>query len=368
MQLIHFPYTKSNNRLLVLDYIRRNENCSRAEIAKAFGFSRSTVSLLVEKLLQNNMVKEMGLGASTAEGGRKGTNLAFNYQSYSVIGVDVTNSSVLCVLTDLAGQVLKKVSLPPVLDVSLCAQKIVNFYQECNHNESPILGIGVSVPSIVDHTKSIVIDAPSLGWKSVNFKAELKKYIPIPIFINNDVDSAALGEHWIGKGASTDHFFYLSIGTGIGSAIISDGRLVPGFQYSAGEIGYFVDKEDLDHDNTYKFGKFGSFEHKVIHLLQEYKEKRSLEKDLVIDVSIALANVISLLNPERVIIGGQKSNQLMEIMDSIRTYIKRFSPLQTTIEKASLNHKASSIGVISYVIEKSFYHILVEKGGIPIGK
>lgn len=95
------------------------------------------------------------------------------------------------------------------------------------------------------------------------FKTEIQKFLDKPIFVNNDVNCAALGERWVGAAKRLDDFVVITIGTGVGSAIVANGALIQGSGYMAGEVAYFVmDKDVLDNKEN-AFGEFGLYEKKI---------------------------------------------------------------------------------------------------------
>lgn len=348
-------YLKSLNRSLVLETIRNDQPISRAALAKKLGFSRSTVSSIIDELLEKKFVVEMGLGDSTNEGGRRGMQLGFNPGSAFGVGVDIKDSGILFIIADLDGNVIRERKTPPTDQVNQIVRDIQSFIMESAIAPKQILGIGIAVPSLVENTKDIVVDAPSLGWHNLNLRKELSSVFSFPIYVNNDVDCRALGERWRGKGPQTDNMFYMSIGTGIGGAIIANGQLIQGFQYSAGEIGYLIDQEDILQFDGPVAGKFGPFERKLSPLMKEFKETGMASKALIMHLSIAITNLVNLLNPEKVVIGGIEGVSLEPILEKVRQNVERYSPLQTKIESACLGEQGQALGAIWYLFEETVF-------------
>jgi glucokinase len=348
----HQKYIKSLNRALVLDTIRSDQPISRAALARRLGLSRSTISSIIAELLTKKFVIELGLGDSTNEGGRRGMQLAFNAKSSFGIGVDIKDSGIMLVMTDLNGSVRFERKTKPTNKVPQVVNDIQSFIHESGIDQKQILGMGIAVPSLVGNTKDIVVDAPSLGWYNLNLKEVLAASFPVPIFVNNDVDCSALGERWLGKGSQTDNMFFMSIGTGIGGSIIANGQLIQGSQYSAGEIGYFIDKEDTLNFDVPITGKFGPFERKISPLIKEFQETGIASKALIIDLSIAIANLVNLLNPEKIVIGGVEGPTLEPILEEVKQNVNLFSPLQTNIEIACLGERSQALGALWYLFEQ----------------
>ena len=236
---------KKMNRTLVLDLIRNEQPISRALVAKKLGLSRSTVTAVVNELLAKKFVVETGFADSTKEGGRRGIELGFNPKSGYGVGVDIGRTRTLVIVTDLDGDVVCREEHRTTTDVADIARQI----QECIHasgvERDLILGMGIGLPGIVDSDAGLVLDVPALGWSNFNLIEALRPSFPFPIYLNNDVNCAALGERWLARGGRCDNLFFIAIGSGIGGAIITRGELIEGHGYSAGEINCFVDREDL---------------------------------------------------------------------------------------------------------------------------
>jgi glucokinase len=278
--------------------------------------------------------------------------LAFNAKSAFGIGVDIKESGILLVITDLDGNVTFERKTPPTDKVPQVVNDIESFIQESGLDEYQMIGIGLAVPSLVENTKDIVVDAPSLGWSNLNLKKELATSFSVPIYVNNDVDCSALGERWLGKGSQTDNMFYMSIGTGIGGSIIANGQLIQGSQYSAGEIGYLIDSEDTLNFEPSIAGKYGPFERKLFPLIKEFQETGTPSKTLIMNLSIAIANLVNLLNPEKIVIGGVEGPSLAPIIEEVKQNVNLFSPLQTKIEIACLGERAQALGALWYLFEQ----------------
>ncbi|MCK5807863.1 ROK family protein, partial [bacterium] len=103
---------------------------------------------------------------------------------------------------------------------------------------SDVVALGIGVPGPVDSARGLVYNCPNMpGWHNIFVKKELEELLGVPVFVENDARVAALGELYFGAGHNVNHFFYVTIGTGIGGAIIIDGKLYRGADGAAGEFG-----------------------------------------------------------------------------------------------------------------------------------
>jgi glucokinase len=365
---VNLELMKKLNRSLILETIRNEQPISRANIAKKLNLSRSTVSSLVDELLFKKLVVEVGLGQSTQEGGRRGVELGFNPKSAFGIGVDIGGTKILIFITDLDGEVIYREKVRTTGEVGAIIKLVKERVSKAGISENDIIAMGVGVPGITDVEKGLVVDAPGLKWSNLDLRGRLQSHFEFPVYINNDVNCAALGERWLGSGKNSNHLFFIGIGTGVGSAIISDGRLIHGFNYQSGEIAYNLSEEDVILGNYSKFGEFGTMEKKICgqslarkgytsqELFQEYangnREVVPVMDNFILQLSIQIANCVNLLNPEYVIIGGGVSESMGVVIEKIRESVDRFTPIKTTIKLASLGGDAGGLGAIAYALNE----------------
>src|SRR5699024_1236963 len=213
-----------------------------------------------------------------------------------------------------------------------------------------------------------IIDSPVVQWKNESFVENMKQYFDSSIFINNDVNCAAMGERWFGVTEKIDDFVYITIGDGVGCAIVSDGNLITGKNYMAGEIGYFA--VESDEPNAYNtLGEFGAFENKVSmgallkqeksirELFTEYKNLSDNESFIIIKnfiktLSIGIANIVSLLNPEKVVLGGTLSSYMTPLLDDLKKMVSSYTPISTEMEISDLGDDSELLGIVSFVFSE----------------
>lgn len=192
-----------------------------------------------------------------------------------------------------------------------------------------VRAIGIGVPSVVDVEKGIVYDVVHIpSWKEVHLKELLEKKYNIPVFVNNDANCFALGEHYFGKGKGKSEMIGLTIGTGLGAGVIINGHLYAGKNCGAGEFG-MVDY--LEHN--YEFYASGSFFRNVHDLNGEevFKQAQNGDKQalkLYEELGTHLGNAIKMImytyDTELIILGGsvQLAFSFFEksMWDRIRTF------------------------------------------------
>ena len=359
---------KAINRRRILNTIRSNKSISRAEIAKELNVSRSTVSSIVDELILEELVNEGGKNKSNEKGGRRGIQLSFNPEAKYGIGVDIGGTKVLYSLTNLDGEVIHSMRYDTPSTVELFIDQIRDFINTMHVSLEDIETMGLSIAGMVDSSEGVIVHSPNLDWHNVPIRTMLSEIYPFPVYANNDVNCAIFGEWLKGKGKDSQNFVFIAIGTGIGSAIIANGQLIEGHSFTAGEIGYFADRKDNLDEYEVSLEKFGPLENRLSGngLNQIYGDSYQLFRDYhkevpkaveimnayVRDIAIAISNVVSLLNPEKVIIGGGVSEALEPLLPKIEEQIVKITPNRVQLELSSLGIEASSIGAAAYAFHK----------------
>lgn len=284
------------------------------------------------------------------------------------IGVDIGGTKMITVIVDQDGHVIYQKKVSTSGDFAAISEQIKECLHASNVTMDQVAAIGFGVPGITDSKAGTVIEAPAFEWNNMPFKTEIQKFLDKPIFVNNDVNCAALGERWVGAAKRLDDFVVITIGTGVGSAIVANGALIQGSGYMAGEVAYFVmDKDVLDNKEN-AFGEFGLYEKKIsgvalsqhgylAHELFEmytHGEQKAVEiiSLFVTDLSMGIANMVSLLNPQKVIIGGGVSRSLPVCLDLIRSTVASLTPIPTTIELTVLGEEAGAVGAAAFALEQ----------------
>ncbi|MWV44198.1 ROK family protein [Paenibacillus sp. HJL G12] len=231
---------KKINKSLILHTIRKHPELSRARISEMTGLNKATVSNLVAELLEEQLVLEAGPGESS--GGRKPLILHFNAMAGCVVGMELRVKHLTAVLCNLNGAVLYETELP--LDqhdfpsvLENMKTMLTGLIAMAPTTHYGVVGIGVGVPGMVDED-GVVLFAPNLSWEKVHLRELLEESFSIPVIIDNEANSGALGELNFGRGEDVRHLLYVSAGSGIGSGIIIGGELYKGSRGYAGETGH----------------------------------------------------------------------------------------------------------------------------------
>jgi len=226
------------NRQITLNILRRHQPMSRADLARRSGLQRSTVSAIVDQLIDEGWVTEGAIGRVPR--GRPSRFLHLNAERAGIIGVDLRPETTTVGLAGLDAQFVSQIVWPtppsPDLFVRELAQSIAKL--RTAHRGIACEGVGVSVPGRVD-PQGRMIFAPNLGWPDVDLKAKLEAAIGLPVALENAANACALSELWFGQ--HPDHLKHLvavSVSEGIGVGLLLNGQLVQGAHAMGGEFGH----------------------------------------------------------------------------------------------------------------------------------
>ena len=161
------------------------------------------------------------------------------------IGLDIGGSKTLLIIFSENQKVISKEKFPSSNDWSFVREITHQSLHRAKIIEDQVVAMGIGVVDIVDSKAGRIIDVPALKWKNLDVITPWTLYFNFPIYLNNDVNCALLGEKLMGGGKNYQNIFYISMGTGLGSALILNGDLIYGANQMAGEIAYTLDKDDV---------------------------------------------------------------------------------------------------------------------------
>ena len=159
-------------------------------------------------------------------------------------GIDIGGTNMNIGLVSEDGQVLNDTVIPtcrekgPEDALNRIAESLIQMLQA--HKKNDCRGIGIGIPGLLDTDKGCIIEASNLpGWESYSIIGHLSAKMNMPVFIENDANLAALGEYWLGAGHGADNLFMVTLGSGIGGAILTGGKILK-MHPSAGEFGHMI--------------------------------------------------------------------------------------------------------------------------------
>lgn len=307
-----------------------------------------------------------------------------------IIGVDLGGTFIKFGIFSEKGKMLEQWKVPTKEKnnkeavMRAIAQEAMQHMEACGYTLEKLQGIGIGVPGSVNRHGRI-IHAPNLGWSMVDFEKEMQVFLPVPLFVGNDANVAALGEQFFGSGKGCDSLVFVTLGTGVGGGVIVNQHLVTGCFGGAGEIGHMV--IDPKETVTCTCGNKGCLEQYasatgIVNIAKNklnatdipslLRQKEAITAKEVFDavkeqdalamevaeafgqtLGHALALVASVVDPDMFVIGGGVSAAGDILLDYIEKYYRvyAFSPSkQTPFKIASLGNDAGIFGAARMVM------------------
>lgn len=239
-----YPLVENQVQAQVMSFVHAEARpVSRGQLTEALDSSRSKISGEASRLMELGLLAEEGLAES--EGGRRSTLLSIPRSAGLLVAVDLGATSIDVALTTLGGEILARRGEPA--DIKDGPKPILRRVNEVlgelvegqMAEPDDVVGIGVGVPGPVEQAAGVLRSPPIMpGWDRFPIRNAFAGEYAAPVFVDNDVNVMALGEHWGGVGRGVDNLLFVKVGTGIGGGIIADGQLYRGTQGCAGDIGH----------------------------------------------------------------------------------------------------------------------------------
>ncbi len=381
-------FLNARNRIFALNTIRNQGPVSCQDIVRLTKIRPATVISYIKNFIKDGFVTELGPGKST--GGRKPVLLELNPKAAFAVGVHLGETIIIAVVTDLRGNIVTQVttksctSKGKVFFIETVLKTIKEVIKNSKLNKSKIIGIGVGVPGLVDSENGVSIFCTFHSWwRDIHFKDIIETKIKITVSIENDTHVMTLVERWFGLGRECDNFCYLDIGEGIAVGTFLNGELYRGLGGSAGELGHTVIAKN---GPLCRCGNNGclealastiAIENRMKELLRkkELKSRPSFQKivemasgaDKVANkvlreaghyLGIATANIVNLLNPGLIIIGGIISQAGDVVMKPLKTTFAEHALAKPAddveIHLTELDRFGWALGAATLVLKKIF--------------
>ncbi|NMH98786.1 ROK family protein [Pseudonocardia sp. K10HN5] len=235
------PPDQLDSLVAVLDMVRFGEARTRPELSRRAGLGRTVITQRLGQLIGSGLLEEGQLGRST--GGRAPRELRFRAEAGAVLVAELGATGLSAGLTDLAGNLL--VHRDATWDIAAGPEATLSLVEElfdallADGHPSPVWGIGVGVPGPVEFASGRPVAPPIMpGWDGYPVRDRLAARYDVPVWVDNEVNTMALGEVRAGLARDVADMIYVKIGTGIGAGLVSGGRLHRGAQGCAGDIGH----------------------------------------------------------------------------------------------------------------------------------
>lgn len=351
-------YLKELNKTKLLNLIRIYKSISKSDLSKITGLSSTAAGSIVSSLIEMGFVRETGIGES--KGGRRPILLELNPDSFFSIGVDIDVVNTKIILVDIKGNIVYE-NLLAMSDyksfenvVILIEEAIVKLLDFLSIRSEKVLGIGISVPGLVNNDTSEIILAPNLCWEHKRIEFKNPKVANMQVYFENEARASAICENWTGICQGIDDFICINIKSGIGAGIFTSGKLYRGSSSSAGEVGHIVVDENGPKcgcgnygcletlssttsivENTKKLLRQG-----IVSSLNDYNDIETIDLDKIIKAAyikndaarqvllessrylgIAISNIINTLNPAVIVLGKEFVKYSDIVLNNVKSIV-----------------------------------------------
>lgn len=230
------------NRSLVIDVVKQHSPVSRAVIARETSLAKPTVSAIVDDLVREGLVRELGPGQSAAGGGRPPILLEYNAGAHFIAGIQVGVRTTDLVVADALGMELDRITIETPAGAAPAALaeigRALTGLLRGSSATKRLEAIGICIPGLVDMDSGRCLLAPNIGWRDVPVSDLLGEQFGVPVYAVNTVHAALVVETVEGAAQGCDNAILLYVGQGVGAAVLSEGRLLHGSVGLSGEIGH----------------------------------------------------------------------------------------------------------------------------------
>jgi N-acetylglucosamine repressor len=403
--------TKVVNKRIVLEHLLRHSPTSRADIARDLQLSKPTVSMIVSELVHEGFARE--LGAKRYGQGRPSIEIELNARARYAIGVELGVSSARLIITDLLTQPI--VETPPIIRAvvdtttpqraamslsSTIIQAVAELELhlrasgETREKALRLVGIGIGVPAVVNSETMEIIGSNPLNWSGpAPFGTLIREQVQVPVLVTQRVLAAAWAERMFGGGRDVKTLVFARFGSGVATGIVISDQLYTGASYFAGDIANMtflphysatdlvqpvnlqslVKREAIPdrarqlllqgiHTSSSALDAAGGDPFKITldMLCRGALDNDPLSRQVIIEagqfIGIAIANLIGILNPPLVVLGGPLIRAGHVLLGSVRDQVKRcrnrYDPVPVRIILSELGELAPALGAANLAIKQ----------------
>ena len=308
--------------------------------------------------------------------------------------LDIGGTKTMVAVADHQGKIIEKELFPTEASdcythLDRCLEVLRRIVKSLRIEELELAGIGVTLPGIVDSEKGELILAPYEKWENIPVASYLsERFHQVKVFCENDVNACAVGEQTFGIGNAYKNYVWITVSTGVGGAVVNEGRLVKGTQGYAGELGHL--KVEYENPDLCPCGQYGCLEAQGSGTALNGLIRKNLQEDPAFVQAFSVAGVkqdasgcamlakggnetakeifrqigiylgrgisycVNVLNPQAVIIGGGVAASLELLLPGIWEAVEKnaFQPMQDLeIRKTALGYEAALLGAAALVLQ-----------------
>lgn len=384
---VNTTHVRFINQQAILNAIFNAEGISKAELARSLNMSKPSMADNVNELLQIGIIRESGQGQCGSGGGRKPVLLSFCDDFRYIIAMDFHYEYSTFTLSDLRGKIINEFTIhqTPLSDfdawITLCLNAISMLMVSQGISCERLAAIAVAAPGVLNSSEGTYIISSKYGEFDVEIvKQRLSEEFPVPILVKNSTNAAALGELYYGEGQEHENIVYISCGQGVGSGIILQGQLYEGSHLAAGEIGSCITPESLTasrtsledricidsvlkriNENKQFLGVPIGFSEMVKLWGSEDAYIRSIVDEVAIELGCAIVNLLSVMDCELVILGGEYLTFGAQIFPVLNRLVTDYCVMPVPVTAARLGEKAPTLGLIATCREFYFEQLCIKE-------
>jgi predicted NBD/HSP70 family sugar kinase len=369
----------------VLAALRRHGSTSRAGLARATGLAPSTISAVVGELAASGVVsvdRQRTVPAAGARGGRPATLVSLHRSAGVAVGIDLGKRHVRIAVADLAHNLLAEgtrtlaADSPAALGIQVLSDLLRELLAEAGVERADVIGVGMGIPGPVRADGHLGDSTILPGWVGLRAQEAVAEALGLPVFVDNDANLGAMGEFTWGAARGCTDVVYVKAATGIGAGIILGGRPYSGVGGTAGELGHTV----LDLSGPIcRCGNRGCLEvlagtDAVLASLRLSHGSGLTLRDVVARgrdgdhgcrraladagraLGEALAVLCNLLNPERIVVGGElgAADELLlaAVRDALDSRAVRSAAHDVAVVPAALGERAEVLGALTLALRR----------------
>jgi predicted NBD/HSP70 family sugar kinase len=338
---------RAHNRSVVLDVVRRSGPLARTEVARRTSLAKPTVSAIVDELLADGLVHEVGVGKSTAAGGRPPTYLDFDVTRDAYVGAHIGVGRTTVAVANGRGTIVAEHSRKsaigsPSRSLDHVTGLLEDALADAGIARTTVRHATFAVPGLVDRDTGVCVLAPNLRWTDVPVAKMFGDALRLPVTVWNTPHASAYAEARVGVARDVDTFVWLYVGAGVGSAIVQDGRLVTGTRGFAGEIGHcrvaddgprchcgkqgclevYTSADAIARDareaGVPSRGRTPKFTDVVRAAHEGHAGARRVLDDAGHMLGLGTSYLVGILNPELVVVGGEAAEAFDLLLEPLR--------------------------------------------------
>lgn len=376
---------RSVNESLVLNLIRERQPISRVELARLTHLKESTISSITRILIDEGLVFETDLGASS--GGRRPRMLRINANRSMALGVDVGVRRTAIAISNFNGEILAKTTFPTGPEPRAFLSRLSDGISSMIHSHVPtsvrLEGIGLSLPGLLDRVAGTIVYSANLDWRDVAVGSTLRRRFTCDLVFEDNVRTSGLAHIWFGSLGELrlSHVLNLVVNEGIGAAIIIGGHLYPGATLGAGQFGHMsLDPRgpqcacgnrgcwELYASDTATLRRYAKYTgaSRCLSNMAELIDRASQRDPAALRairstgeyLGVGIALLVNTLNPEMIVIDGEIS-RCWEIIEPEMWAVIQAKALAPSVKvlrlrPSPIKESSSLVGAISLMVCRRF--------------